>query len=360
MIIRSTTGAITTIFNDLVSRYKDLEEIGKSFAGDPRLVVVGAPDSAVAEVYATFYGEPAERLTQAGDEGEWEACSSFRLEQLPGLGVYGPSLPADRPRAYLAEADVVLFCLLHDRLPTALERALYSHLKSLRRPVVTVVHTPVASLTSRVKHRDPAVQSAWRGWELELRRALGDRDLKALPLRGTYGPDLVCLARAVHEKLDPKLQLRLIHHLPPGACRHALLSDLINATARTCAFLGLSPIEYADTIAMTPLQVLLVCRIAAVSGRRITARLAADFVTVCGAVIGAGSVCRGVYRRIRRGWGDPALPVTMALGSAVAWAGTQVIGHAARLYFGGEQPSIPQAAEAAAEELASQSLLGLR
>ncbi|NUQ01145.1 MAG: hypothetical protein HUU35_14955, partial [Armatimonadetes bacterium] len=255
-------------------------------------------------------------------------------------------------------------CTLHDRRPTELEQGLFEHVRRLRRVQAVLVVTPLdtpAALAGEEPTRDrDAEREAWTAWELELRRVLNDREVACFPVRRLRSDHLVPIARYLCTKLDSRFQLGFASMVLHQSSRDALVVDLINSLSRTAAFLGLNPIPYADLIAITPVQVLMVCRIAAAYGRRISVRWAADFVAVCAAVAGTGLGFKMLYRRIKKGLGNPGLPLLMPLGAGVAWVGTQVIGHAARLYFqssGGM--SARQAGRKAAQLVAEQSVVGM-
>lgn len=320
-----------TIWKDLLARYDELKKDRERVGVEARVAVLGRADARPDEVFQALFGVAAGSAARENDEATWEVHATFDVDALPGGGKVGATGDDERALTYLRESDAIFLTLLPGRRPTELEAGLYDHIRRLRRVHCVVVHQP-ADQPAEPSSRD-AASAAWVKWEFELRRDLNDRDLTSFQVQGLATKDLVRLARHVNEKFDPRLRLSFLRMLKHHGARNALVVDMINGTSRTAAVLGLNPIPYADIIAITPVQVLLVCRVAAAHGRPITVRWAKDFLSVCGLVLGAGWGFKGLYRAIKSGLLDPSLPLQMSLGAAVAWIGTQVIGHAARIYF---------------------------
>lgn len=348
---------ITLIWNDLFGRYEELKKDAKHYQNMPRVVVVGQLDAEPGELFAALLGDAVGQATYEAAAGAWGVWATFALEDVPGGGLVGAEGSEERALAYLREADAVVLCLLRDRRPTELESGLYEHMRRLRRVNLVVVNTPFAAGPNPHPRGEADDLAWWDSWATELRRVLNDRDLVSFRVRRLHSRELVKVARNIHERLAGELQLKFISQVRHAPSRDAIVADMVNRTSRTAAFLGLNPIPYADIIAITPVQVLLVCRVAAAHGRWISAAWAKDFLTVCAGVAGAGIGFKALYRRIKRSLGKPGLPVQMGLGAGVAWTGTQVIGRAAQIYFraGGTIDAAAAAGQAAAE-LAEQSV----
>jgi uncharacterized protein (DUF697 family) len=114
--------------------------------------------------------------------------------------------------------------------------------------------------------------------------------------------------------------------------RHAQLhvaQILIKSTTAICAAIGAQPIPLADMPVLTVLQVMMVSGIMYISGRELSLRAAAEFITALGANVGAGMLLREGARAMLKffpGWGNVVCGM-------VAGAGTYAIGRAATAYF---------------------------
>ena len=352
-----SSSIVTTIWEDLKGKYQELEEVGAWLATDPRVTVVGQAAARPDELFQAFFGQATGQVEQSDDQGGWLACASFEVEEPPGNGTIGTDSEEERALAYLRETDVVLLCVLDGRKPTDVELALYDHITRLRRIYAVVVMTPADSTAECGAETD--AQHVWLARELELRRAFSNQDLPCFRNCRLAKRDLVKLARYIHEKLDKRLRLKLISRLRHEASRDHLVCEMIHGMSRTAAFLGVNPIPYADAIAILPVQILLVCRVAAAYGQRITAKSRTEFGQVAGLVGVSGIGFREVYRMIKRRLNEPELPVQMGLGAAIAWVGTEIIGHAARIHYGSHGAIPPsKARELAAKAVAEQSLIG--
>lgn len=334
------------IWKELYGRYKELVEVNERYATHVRCAVAGADDSAPLAVYRALFGDPVavtDHATPAA--GTWQVAAGFSLDEVPGLGVVGGTGSEERALAYLREADVVVLTSRMGRRPTDLERGLHSHAKRLSKAFILVV-------TGADDGPQPPDEESeeWRVWALELSRLYGQSDLVALPLRGHTARHLVAIAGQLHEKLDKRFRLSFCARVKHVASRDSLVGKMIHELARVAAFLGLNPIPFSDVVAITPVQVLLVCRVAAAFGVKVSVSWAREFLLACGVVTVAGLGFRQLFRVILGQLGTPALPVRMLLGGGVAWFGTEVIGHAARIYFASEgRLTVSEAAEQARE-----------
>lgn len=356
LLDRANSSIVTTIWEDLKAKYKELEEVGKWLATDPRVTVIGEPAARPKELFEALFGAATGAVEPDEGEGVWQVYASFEVEEPPGGGTIGGAGDDELALCYLRETDVVLLCVRDDRAPTETELALYDHVTRLRRIYSVVVTTPTDAEPAET---DRDREHTWVARELAMRRAFANQQLPCHRNDRLRAKDLVTLVRSVHDRLDAKLRLKLISRLRHEASRDALVCDMIHSMSRTAAFLGVNPIPYADAIAILPVQVLLVCRIAAAYGQKITVQDRQAFGRVTALVGFSGIGFREVYRAIKRRLNDPQLPLQMGLGAAVAWAGTELIGHAARLHFGSHGAiAVEQARQEAAKIVAETSLLG--
>lgn len=382
------------IFKELTQRYEELTQAGKSLESSPRISVVGECGTHAARLFESLFGTPCGEAEHRGDNGAWQVQATFNLEDVPGLGLVGADGSEERALAYLREADSIVLTMGVNRRPTDLERAVYSHIKRLDRPHAVVVYAPVvpdrtASNGKRPGHKpghkpakkpgdtkteqplvrrvldsfgllevmdkqfdDPEREEAWRRWQGELQRSYDNQDLVSYFVDAASSPDLMRLARQIHDKLPTRLRLGMLRILAHRPSQDVLIADMITSLSNTAGFFGIAPIPYADVLAITPVQILLVCRIAAAHGKRITWKQAWSFLTTSGLVAGAGLGFRTLYRQLLKLIPGEGTIAAAGLGAAVGWSGTQVIGHAANAYFkAGSKLTPRQAADKAKEEV---------
>jgi len=105
--------------------------------------------------------------------------------------------------------------------------------------------------------------------------------------------------------------------------------SVVNACVTLCTAVGAEPIPLADFPILTSLQVTMVATIIYISGRRMSRKIAMEFIAALGANVGTGLVLREGARFLLKFfpvWGN-------AISGAIAGAGTYGIGRAASLYF---------------------------
>src|SRR5215469_13487189 len=95
----------------------------------------------------------------------------------------------------------------------------------------------------------------------------------------------------------------------------------------------MSPIPFADTAVLAPLQLMMVAIVAGLSCRQLSLGAASEFLTAAGVNVGVGLGFRGVARQLIKL--VPLLLVTLPVSGAVAAAGTTAIGKSAEAYFFG-------------------------
>jgi uncharacterized protein (DUF697 family) len=104
---------------------------------------------------------------------------------------------------------------------------------------------------------------------------------------------------------------------------------IITTSTAACTTVGVEPIPLADFPILTTVQVLMVASIMRVSGRDITRKAVAEFLSALGMNIGVGLVFREGARaaiKVLPGFGS-------AISGAIAGGATYTLGRAATAYF---------------------------
>ena len=137
------------------------------------------------------------------------------------------------------------------------------------------------------------------------------------------------LSESIAIELPPESQLEMARLSGNRALQKQIAQVVIKSITAICAAVGAQPIPLADFPIITSLQAAMVASIMHVSGREMSAKLAAEFIAALGANIGTGLVLRESARaavKLVPVWGN-------AISGAVAAAGTYAIGRAAVAYF---------------------------
>jgi uncharacterized protein len=137
------------------------------------------------------------------------------------------------------------------------------------------------------------------------------------------------LALAIADELPQEAKLEIARLCGVRPVQSEIAQTLIKSVTAICTAVGTQPIPIADFPVLTTLQVMMVAGIGYISGRAMSAKLAAEFIAALGANIGAGLVLREGARALAKlfpGWGN-------AVSGAIAGAGTYAIGRAASGYF---------------------------
>jgi uncharacterized protein (DUF697 family) len=114
----------------------------------------------------------------------------------------------------------------------------------------------------------------------------------------------------------------------------AVTKKIITTCTAACTTVGVEPIPLADFPILTTLQVLMVASIMRVSGRDISRKAIAEFLSALGMNIGAGLIFREGARaaiKMLPGFGS-------AISGAIAGGATYTLGRAATAYFIEEKP----------------------
>jgi len=137
------------------------------------------------------------------------------------------------------------------------------------------------------------------------------------------------LAQVIAEELPEEARLEMARLCGVREVQAKIAQTLIKAITAMCTAIGAQPIPLADFPILTGLQVTMISGIMHISGREMSAKLAAEFIGALGANVGVGLVMREGSRALLKflpGWGN-------AISGAIAGAGTYALGRAATAYF---------------------------
>lgn len=137
------------------------------------------------------------------------------------------------------------------------------------------------------------------------------------------------LAQIITEELPEEAKLEMARLSRVRSAQTQIAHTLMKSITAICTAIGTQPIPLADFPILTSLQLTMVGGIMYISGRDVSARLAAEFIAMLGANVGVGLVLREGSRALLKlfpGWGN-------AISGALAGAGTYAIGKAAIAYF---------------------------
>jgi uncharacterized protein (DUF697 family)/predicted GTPase len=141
--------------------------------------------------------------------------------------------------------------------------------------------------------------------------------------------NIAALVEFLYEKLPRQARLELVRLAQVKALQRKLARTLTGVAASACAAVAATPIPVGDLLPITSLQVSLVAAIGYISGRTMTTRTAAEFLTAMGANVGVGFAMREAARAMVK-----LIPVAgSVVSAAVAAAGTVAIGEGAAAYF---------------------------
>ncbi|CAN5604492.1 hypothetical protein BH09VER1_BH09VER1_20990 [soil metagenome] len=145
-------------------------------------------------------------------------------------------------------------------------------------------------------------------------------------------PPAVC--EAICAALPDPARLEFARITSAREAQAQIAGTLLKSFTAVCGVIGLQPIPLADMPILTTLQSFMVGLIVYTSGKKVSARLFAEFLGAMGLSIGAGMLFRESARalvKIIPLWGN-------TVSGMVAGAGTYAIGRAAIAYFIEELP----------------------
>jgi predicted GTPase/uncharacterized protein (DUF697 family) len=213
---------------------------------------------------------------------------------------------------------------------------------------------PMISVTTQVDELDPKrveppfeneqkqanISTAVRAIELACKGA-GLDTMKVIPVsayaeyqdgKKTFSSywNIDVLVEFLMEVLPNSAQLQLARLSSIRGVQIKFARILVGSTATICAGIAAVPIPLADVIPITAAQIGMITGIAYLSGRELSQKTAAEFLTALGVNVGAGFVLReGARALIKFVFPGGGLVVS----AGVAAAGTWAIGSAAIAYF---------------------------
>lgn len=152
---------------------------------------------------------------------------------------------------------------------------------------------------------------------------LAARHAATIALFDTSASEILCAA------LPASAQLQFARFTNAHRAQALIASSLLKSFSGLCGVIGMQPIPLADLPILLTLQSLMVGLIIHTTGRRVDARLIAEFLGALGLGAAAGFAFRETARiaiRIVPFWGS-------AVSGLIAGAGTYAVGRAAIAYF---------------------------
>jgi len=137
------------------------------------------------------------------------------------------------------------------------------------------------------------------------------------------------LVEKLVRELPKEARVELVRIAQIKHLQQSLSGTITNLVAGICAAVALLPVPVADIIPITSLQVSLIAGIAHVSGRTVTLRSSAEFLTAIGVNVGLGFMFRELSRALVK-----LMPVAgSGVSAAIAYGTTVGVGKAAAAYF---------------------------
>jgi uncharacterized protein (DUF697 family) len=149
--------------------------------------------------------------------------------------------------------------------------------------------------------------------------------------KNLHGP-LVAHVKTLRELIEGEIEAA--RKSPDKEAKRVVTKKIITTCTAACTTVGVEPIPLADFPILTALQLMMVGSIMRVSGREITRKAIAEFLSALGMNIGAGLVFREGARaaiKVLPGFGS-------AISGAIAGGATYALGRAATAYFIDEIP----------------------
>ncbi len=296
----------------------------------PRLVLLGAPASGKVEILRALFGADVLRPEEENlNGGHWQTVGTSGRGTLQILDARRPtSLPVLRAALSEPTSDFFLF-VRGAGTPENEFAADLDHATQLLGPVETRDGSPVKILGLLLAATGPDAETARQ----DLHAALHARPEISARLLGTLtlvsGAESDRLAELIAVELPAEAQLEMARLSGNRALQKQIAQVVIKSVTAISGAVGAQPIPLADFPILTSLQATLVAGVMHISGREMSAKLAAEFIAALGANVGLGLVLREGSRAAAKFvpvWGN-------AISGAVAAAGTYAIGRAAVAYF---------------------------
>ncbi|MEP6667535.1 MAG: DUF697 domain-containing protein [Chthoniobacter sp.] len=296
----------------------------------PRIVLVGPNGAGKAELLAALFGAEVFRPGEENlSDGHWQTIGRAGRGSLRLLDARRPiSLPLLRDTLTQEAPDLFVFARpvgpIDDTLAADLD-----HTTQLL-PVVTPREGATPKLLGLLL---PGTSSDTEAARQELHAVLHTRPELSARMVGTLALSADAagqrLAELIAIELPGEAQLEMARLSGNRVLQKQIAQVIIKSITAICTAIGTQPIPLADFPVLTSLQATMVAGIMHISGREMSAKLAAEFMTAVGANVGLGLALREGTRAAMKflpGWGN-------AISGAVAGAGTYSVGHAAVAYF---------------------------
>ncbi|MDR3402427.1 MAG: hypothetical protein P4L99_08005 [Chthoniobacter sp.] len=296
----------------------------------PRIVLVGPNGAGKAELVAALFGAEVFRPGEENlSDGHWQTIGRAGRGSLRLLDARRPiSLPLLRDTLTQEPPDLFVFARPAGKIDDTLAADL-DHATQLL-PIVTPRDGVSPKLLGLLL---PGASSDTEAARQELHAVLHTRPELSARMVGTLALSADAagqrLAELIAIELPAEAQLEMARLSGNRALQKQIAQVIIKSVTAICTAIGTQPIPLADFPILTSLQATMVAGIMHISGREMSAKLAAEFMAAVGANVGLGLALREGARaavKLLPGWGN-------AISGAVAGAGTYSIGHAAVGYF---------------------------
>ena len=137
------------------------------------------------------------------------------------------------------------------------------------------------------------------------------------------------LREFIADELPKSAQLLYFQSLKLKHCLRKLAEDIVKRFSLTATAIGTIPIPVSDIMVLTPLQILMIIIVGALSCKPLSRETAFEFMTASGINVGAGFAFRTVAQQLLK-----LVPfIGPVVSGSIAGAGTYAIGKAAIAYF---------------------------
>ena len=170
------------------------------------------------------------------------------------------------------------------------------------------------------------LNASYYGYELEASDYVG-----IIPVSSLEGNlwNIEALIDFIGLHLDDAALLDFYQALGQEKALKKISSRIINRFSSVAGGIGATPIPIADIAVLTPIQILLITIVGALSGRKLSKETAVEYMTAAGVNIGAGFGLRELARQ-----GSKLIPFAgSAISAGIAGASTYTIGKSAEYYF---------------------------
>jgi uncharacterized protein (DUF697 family) len=299
----------------------------------PRILLLGDRAASRTALANLLFSEPVARPEEDHVQPYGWQCFSHGHGQLRILDGRLPAVPGPIRRLIATETpDICLFLHAEPRNPGDLEadlaqaRGILEALQLEGKPV----SVPVLGVSMIAADADPeaARQSLHEIFANPKEHPFGESVAGFFVLHGSAG-EAHALATAIALELPPEARLEMGRLAGVREVQRESARVAIKSISAICGAIGAQPIPLADLPILTSLQAAMVAGIMHISGRDLSLKLGAEWITALGANIGIALALREGARAALKFvpiWGD-------VLSGGIAAAGTYAIGRAATAYF---------------------------